>query len=55
MGLAEVDAAQMVNRQMQLGETVGAMSQEIDTIKQLLERPVIPQAPTTTRGETAVE
>ena len=45
----------MANRQMQLEETVGAMSQEISTIKQLLDRLVVPRAPTTTRGETAIE
>ena len=53
--LTEVDAAQMANHQMPFEEVAGAMSQEIDTIKQLLERLVVPQAPTTTRGETAIE
>ena len=53
--LAEVDTAQMATRQMQLEETLGAMSQEIGTIKQLLNRQVVPRAPTTTRGENAIE
>ena len=35
--LAEVEAAQMNNRQAQLEEAVGVMSQEIGIIKQLLE------------------
>ena len=47
--LTEVDAAQMANRQTQLEEAIGVMSQEIGTIKQLLERLVVLQAPTTTR------
>ena len=45
----------MTNRQAQLEEAVGVMSQEIGTIKQLLERLLIPRAPTTTKGDTAVE
>ena len=40
---------------MQLEEIVGVISQEINTIKQLLERLVAPRAPTTTNGETTVE
>ena len=51
----EVDAAQMTNRQAQLEEAVGVMSQEISTIKQLRERLFIPRAPTATRSETVVE
>ena len=51
----EVDAAQMTNRQVQLEEAIGVMSQEIGTIKQLLERLLVPRAPTETRGKTAVE
>ena len=38
MELTEVEVAQMNNRQAQLEEAVGLMSQEIGTIKQLLER-----------------
>ena len=45
----------MNNRQTQLEEAVGMMSQEIGTIKELLERLFVPQAPTTTRGDNAVE
>ena len=41
--LAEVDATQMANRQMQLEETVGVMSQEIGIIKQLLDKLVLPE------------
>ena len=51
----EVDTAQIENRQMQLEETVEVMSQEIGTIKQLLERLIVPQAPTTTRCKTVAE
>lgn len=52
---AKVDIAQMPSRQMQLEKAVGAMSQEINTIKQLLERLVAPQAHMVIRGETAAE
>ena len=45
----------MVYCQTQLEEIVRVMSQEISTIKQILERLVVPQAPTTTRGETIVK
>ena len=45
----------MVNCQTKLEEVVEAMSQEIGTIKQLVERLVVPRAPTTTRGKTDVE
>ena len=40
---------------MQLEEAVGVMSQEIGIIKQLLERLLVPQALTMTKGDTAVE
>ena len=50
-----MDAVQMNARQVQLEEAVGVMSQEIGTIKELLERLFVPQAPTTTRGDNAVE
>ena len=53
--LIEIEAAQMTNRQAQLEEAVGVMSQEIGIIKQLIERLLIPRAPTTTKGDTAVE
>ena len=55
MELTEVETAQMNNRQAQLKETVGVMSQEIGTIKQLLEKLLVPRAPATTRGDTTVE
>ena len=55
MELTEVEAAQMNNRQAQLEKTVGVMSQEIGTIKQLLEMLLILRAPAMTRGDTAVE
>ena len=45
----------MNNHQAQLEEVVGGMIQEIGTIKELLERLFIPQAPTTTRGDIVVE
>ena len=44
-----VEATQMTNRQAQLEEAVGVMSQEIGTIKQLLERLLVLRAPTATR------
>ena len=55
MELTEIEAAQMNNRQAQLEEAVGVMSQEIGTIKQLLERLLVLRAPTTTRVDTTVE
>ena len=55
MELTEVELAQMNNYQAQLEEAVGVMSQEIGTIKQLLERLLVPRAPATTRGDIAVE
>ena len=45
----------MNKRQAQLEEAVGMMSQEIDTIKEFLERLFIPQVPTTMRGDNVVE
>ena len=42
MELTEVEVAQISNLQVQLEETVGVMSQEIGTIKQLLERLLVP-------------
>ena len=53
--LTKVNVAQMTNRQAQLKETVGVMSQEIGITKQLLERLLVPRAPMATRGETTVE
>ena len=53
--LTEVDVAQMTNRQMQLEEAVGVMSQEIGMIKQLLERLLVPWTLTATRGKIVVE
>ena len=55
MELIDVKATQMTNRQAQLEEAVGVMSQEIGKIKQLLERLLIPRAPMMTKGDTAVE
>ena len=45
----------MTNCQMQLEQAVGVMSLEIGIIKQLLERLLVPQALTTTKGVTAVK
>ena len=45
----------MSNRQSQLEEAVGVMSQEIGTIKQLLEGLLVPRAPATKKGDTTVE
>ena len=42
-------------RQVQLEEVVGVLSQEIGTIKELLKRLFVPQAPATMRGDNAVE
>ena len=53
--LSEIDATRINNRQAQLEEAVGAMSQEMSTIKELLKRLFVPQAPMTTRGDVAVE
>ena len=53
--LTEVEATQMNNRQPQLKEVVGVMSQEIGTIKQLLERLLVPRALMTTNGDTAAK
>ena len=52
--LTEVDAAQMTNRQTQWEEAIGVMSQEIGTIKQLLERLLVPRALMATKGKTIV-
>ena len=51
----EIDTVQMNNHQAQLEEDVGVMNQKIGTIKELLKRFFIPQAPTTTRGDIIVE
>ena len=42
-------------RQVQLEDAIGVMSQEIGTIKELLKRLFVPQAPATTRGDNSVE
>ena len=42
-------------RQVQLKEAVGVMSQEIGTIKELLKRLFVPEAPMTMRGDNVVE
>ena len=54
-GLTEVEVTQMSNRQAQLEEAVGVMSQEIGTIKQLLEGLLVSRALVMTKGDTAVE
>ena len=51
----EINTVQMNARQVQLEEAVGVMSQEIGTIKELLERLFVPQTPVTTRGDNDVE
>ena len=53
--LTKVEATQMTNRQAQLEEVVGVISQEIGAIKKLLERLLVPRAPTTTKGDTIIE
>ena len=45
----------MNNRQAQLEEAIGMMSQEIGTTKELLEMLFVPQAPMTTKGDNVVE
>ena len=55
MEQTKIDAVQMNAHQVQLEEVVGVMSQEMNTIKELLERLLIPQAPATKRGDDAVE
>ena len=41
--------------QVQLEEALGVMSQEMSTIKELLKKLFVPQAPATTRGDDVVE
>ena len=53
--LLEMDATRINHRQAQLEEAVEAMSQEMSTIKELLERLFVSQASTITRGDFAVE
>ena len=55
MEQTKIDAVQMNARQVQLEEVVGVMSQEMSTIKELLERLFNLQAPATTRGDDAIE
>ena len=55
MELTEIDAVQMNAHQVQLEEAVGVMSQEISTIKELLKRLFVPQAPVTTRADDSVK
>ena len=55
MELLEVDVMLMYHCQAQLEEALGAMSQEMSTIKELLERLLVPQALMTTRGDVAVK
>ena len=44
MELSKIDAAWMNSRQAQLEEAVGVMSQDIGTIKELLERLLVPKS-----------
>ena len=53
--LSEMDVVWISNRQAQLEEAIGTMSQEMSTIKGLLERLFVPQALTMTKGDVAVE
>ena len=55
MGLSEMEVARISNRQVQLEEAIGAMSQEMSSIKGLLKRLLVPQALTVTRSDAAVE
>ena len=55
MEQTEVEASQMNNHQAQLEEAVGVMSQEIGTIKQLLERLLVRRTLVTTRDDITVE
>ena len=55
MELTEIDTVQMNDHQVQLEEAIGVMSQEMSTIKELLERLFVPQAPATTKGNDAVK
>ena len=50
-----MEVARISNRQVQLEEAIGAMSQEMSSIKGLLERLLVLQALTMTRGDAAVE
>ena len=50
-----MDIARISNRQAQLEEAIGTMSQEMSTIKGLLEILFVPQAQTTTRGDVDIE
>ena len=52
---AKVDLAQMMNRQAQLEGMVEEANQAVHTIKQLLERMVIPLAQPTLRLRSTVE
>ena len=55
MEQTEIDAVQMNTHQVQLEEAIGMMSQEMSTIKEMLERLFIPQVPATTRGDNAMK
>ena len=50
-----MDATWINHGQVQLEEAVGAMSQEMSTIKEFLERLFVPQALMTARGDVVVE
>ena len=52
---AEVDFAQVVNRQAQLEGMVEDTNQAVHTIKQLLEKMVIPTAKQTPRLQSTIE
>ena len=55
MELSKIDTAWINNCQAQLEEAIGAMSQEMSTIKEFLERLFVPQATMITRGDVVVE
>ena len=55
MEQTEIDVVQMNARHVLLEEAIEMMSQEMSTIKELLKRLFVPQVPTTTRGDNAVE
>ena len=50
-----MDMMRISNRQAQLEEAIGTMSQEMSNIKGLLERLFVPQAPTMTSSDVAAE
>ena len=55
VGSTDVDLSQVVSRQAQLEEMVEDINQVVDTIKQLLNRMVVPPAQLSIRGRPAAE